>query len=64
MCSHIDILHTGIGKELAETPADTVHIVLHGDFRLQTGITELFQGIQGSGQCLLVRQFDGISGIR
>ena len=36
MRTHVDILHAGIGKELTETPADTVHIVLHGQLCTHT----------------------------
>ena len=57
VCSHIDIFHTCIGKKFSEAPTDTVHIVLHSDFRFHSSFTESLQRVKGGGQCLFVGQF-------
>ena len=57
VCSHIYIFHTCIGKKFSEAPTDTVHIVLHSDFRFHSCFTEGLQRVEGGGQCLFVGQF-------
>ena len=56
MCSHIKIFHASVGKILAETPTDTVHVVLHRQLSPHTSLTELLKRSQRSGQSLLVGQ--------
>ena len=54
--THIQIFDSRVGKILAEAPADTIHIVLHRQFRFQTLLAELFEGIKRRSQGLLVGQ--------
>ena len=54
--THIQIFDSRIRKILAEAPADTIHIVLHRQFRLQTSFAELFDRIKRRSQGLLVGQ--------
>ena len=44
--THIQIFDSRVGKILAEAPADTIHIVLHRQFRFQTFLAELFDRIK------------------
>ena len=55
MGSHIHIFHAGIREILAETPTDTIHVVLHSYLGTHPIFPELLDRIKRSGKCLLIR---------
>ena len=55
MGSHIHIFHAGICEILAETPTDTIHVVLHRNLGTHPIFSKLLDRIKGSGKCLLIR---------